>query len=284
MDTATINRLAAAPLLPLLQALGSSYASLPSAADSVSLLHKRGVSTFFSFYVDADPVEPSRYSLTMEQGGMSLPTKDYYVKQTARYSNVRSAFQLFVKNVFYSMAQEAALRDVLAPLFTTESADQAAADVFDVEMQIANVSNFNDELRNSEAMYNPTTLSAMTAPGLFSFSQWARGLSSAPALSEVITTTRTYFPAISSIITRLATTQPLKLKRYMTWRAVQPALPYLSTTYVDLNFKFFGQLLSGARVRTHPILLLICSVSFARSGTNPPLNVLCDHRQQPPRF
>ena len=58
----------------------------------------------------------------------------------------------------------------------------AAADVFDVEMQIANVSNFNYELRNSEAMYNPTTLAAMTTPGLFSFTRWASGLVPPPSL------------------------------------------------------------------------------------------------------
>jgi len=73
------------------------------------------------------------------------------------------------------------------------SAAQAAADVFDVEMQIANASNFMDELRNSEANRNPTTLSAMTNAG-FSFVEWSKLITSAPVLTNVITTTRTYFP------------------------------------------------------------------------------------------
>jgi len=62
MNTAAVNALGAAPLLPLLQALLSP---LPSVEDSVALLHRRASSAFFSFYVDADPVDPTRYSLTM---------------------------------------------------------------------------------------------------------------------------------------------------------------------------------------------------------------------------
>jgi predicted metalloendopeptidase len=214
----------------------------------VAYLHNRSVSSFFSVYVDADPVDPTRYSLTMMQGGMTLPTKDYYVTNTARFANVRAEFKKLVANVFAAMAGDLSLTSELSSLFNADTAEEAAADVFDVEMQIANASNFNYELRNSEAMYNPTTLSAMSASGQFSFTRWALGISSAPALSGVITTTRTYFPAISSIISQLGTSpqQQLKLKRYMTWRAVLPALPFLSTTYADLNFKFFGQLLSGA--------------------------------------
>jgi predicted metalloendopeptidase len=258
MDTATVNFLGASPLLPLLQSLGSSYGSLPAVEGSVSFLHMRGVSSFFSVYVDADPVEPSRYSLTMQQGGMTLPSKDYYVNNAAAYKTARVEFKAFVKNVFYAMTQEASLATELSSLFTAATAEQAAADVFDVEMQIANVSNFNAELRNSEAMYNPTTLAAMTSPGAFSFVQWGRGIGSSPALTDVITTTRTYFPAISSIISRLATREPLKLKRYLTWRAVQPALPFLSATYVDLNFQFFGKLLSGTSqpLTTTPLLCI----------------------------
>lgn len=285
MDTATVNVLGASPLLPLLQGLRSSYGSLPAVEDSVSFLHMRGVSSFFSVYVDADPVEPSRYSLTMQQGGMTLPSKDYYVNSAAAYSTARAEFKVFVKNVFYAMTQEASLVTELSSLFTADAVEQAAADVFDVEMQIANVSNFNAELRNSEAMYNPTNLAAMTSPGAFSFIQWGRGIGSSPALTDVITTTRTYFPAISSIISRLATREPLKLKRYLTWRAVQPALPYLSATYVDLSFKFFGQLLSGTAATSSNTAFVYLKNDYRRYPVSrSPRNLLRQHRQQPSRF
>ena len=158
MNTDAVNRLGAAPLLPLLQSLASAWASLPAVEDSVSLLHRGATSSFFSFYVDADPVDPTRYSLTMYQGGMTLPTKDYYVYP--QHAAVRDAFKAFVKDVFVAMAQDGGLGSVQLP-WTSATAAAAAADVFDVEMQIANVSNFNYELRNSEAMYNPTTLAAI---------------------------------------------------------------------------------------------------------------------------
>ena len=103
MDTATVNSHGAAPLLPLLRSLSAllQSPSLP-AESSVAFLHKRGVSSFFNVYVDADPVEPTRYSLTMEQGGMTLPTKDYYV--TAKYNSVRAGFLAFVEKVFTALS------------------------------------------------------------------------------------------------------------------------------------------------------------------------------------
>jgi putative endopeptidase len=247
MDTATVNSLGAAPLLPLLRSLRTSLESASSPVESsVALLHKRGISSFFNVYVDADPVQPTLYSLTMEQGGLTLTTKDYYVR--AKYDSVRKGFQALVEKVFTAMSRDKNT-DLTAELdrlgINSASAAQVAADVFDVEMQIANASNFMDELRNSEANYNPTTLSAMTNVG-FSFVEWSQLITSAPVLTNVITTTRTYFPAISSIISRLkAPSQYVKFKRYMAWRAVLPTLPALSKTYVDLDFAFFGQTISG---------------------------------------
>ena len=172
---------------------------------------------------------------------MTLPTKDYYVYP--QHAAARDALKAFVTGVFVAMARDSGLAAAQLPWSDDATAAAAAADVFEVEMQIANASNFNYELRNSEAMYNPTTLSALSTPGLFSFTRWAGGLTPpAPALSAVITTTRTYFPAISSIISRLASPgNQLKLKRYLTWRAVLPALPHLSAVYTDLHFQFFGK-------------------------------------------
>jgi putative endopeptidase len=240
MDTDKIDSLGAAPLLLLLQSLRASL-ELPAypTERSVAFLHNRGISSFFNVYVDADPVTPTRYSLTMEQGGMTLESKTDYVSEAR--AGVRTGFLTFVENVFKAMCLDAALTTELSALgIDSATATQAAADVFDVEMQIANVANFKDELRNSEANYNPTTLSAMENSG-FSFLNWALSISN-PALSNVITTTRTYFPAISSIISRLKSSQ---LKRYMVWRAVLPTLPALSKTYADFDFGFFGQLVSG---------------------------------------
>jgi len=103
MDTTTVNSLGAAPLLPLLRSLRTSLESSSSPVEnSVALLHKRGISSFFNVYVDADPVQPTLYSLTMEQGGLTLSTKDYYVR--TQYDSVRKGFQALVENVFAAMS------------------------------------------------------------------------------------------------------------------------------------------------------------------------------------
>ncbi|GLD97065.1 hypothetical protein PINS_up005748 [Pythium insidiosum] len=94
-----------------------------------------GVSSFFSVDVQADPTDPDTDVLTLMQGGLTLPSREYYLDSTklGKYS------QLFEKYV--------------ADIFTVEelnqhNATQFTANVLESEVAFAEISLTNAQLRD----------------------------------------------------------------------------------------------------------------------------------------
>lgn len=88
MDETQIETLGLLPLTPLLDAI-KSYKSRSSTLETVlSTLHSVGVRALFNVYTDIDTYNPSHIFLSVDQGGLTLPSKDYYYDD--RYASVRS--------------------------------------------------------------------------------------------------------------------------------------------------------------------------------------------------
>ncbi|EQD43323.1 zinc metalloprotease, partial [mine drainage metagenome] len=89
MDQATVERRGIAPLEEEVSRLGPGRwpSELPQL---LGHWHSLGIGAAFSAYVDVDRQDSSRYVPYLEQGGLSLPDREYYLADN--FAEIRTAF------------------------------------------------------------------------------------------------------------------------------------------------------------------------------------------------
>ncbi|MGH9142909.1 MAG: M13 family peptidase, partial [Vicinamibacterales bacterium] len=120
LDETAIDAKGAAPLDPLLTKI-AALSSLNDLAPLVAELHTIGVNVFFQFGSQADFKDASVEMAIVDQGGLGLPDRDYYLNQDQKSTDLRRQYVGHLSKTFVLLG---------------ESSDQAAADakvVMDLE-------------------------------------------------------------------------------------------------------------------------------------------------------
>jgi putative endopeptidase len=68
--------------------------------DVVAELNRKGIRSFFGFYVSQDLKNSKTYIPYMSQGGLGLPDRDYYLKDDLKSKKIREEYAKHIKNVF----------------------------------------------------------------------------------------------------------------------------------------------------------------------------------------
>jgi len=105
MDEAAIEKAGIAPIEPLLAAARRVKDSRSLRA-ALALLHQNRIWGLFRLDTDADFKEASRVILYLQQDGLGLPDRDYYLDKDL--AAVRDKYQHLVEKGFYLMGQPAA--------------------------------------------------------------------------------------------------------------------------------------------------------------------------------
>ncbi len=233
MDTAAIEKAGIAPLQPEL----ARIAALKTRAQLPALIaHEQdlGTGVFFRGGVQVDEKNTTRYVIGLDQGGLTMGDRDYYLKDDPRTQKIRAAYQAYMQQVFGLLGDNAA------------TAQHNAATVERLEKRLATASRSRVELRDPQANYNQMTLAAaaqrypaLQLPQLLA----ARQLGKA---KEVIVGQPAFFDEINNILK----TEPLAdLQTYMRWHLVRSVAATLPAAYVDASFRY-NQVLTGAKQQT----------------------------------
>lgn len=102
----------------------------------VAQLGRKGVSSMFSVYVDADLEDASNNLVQIYQSGLGLGNKDYYIKDDAETIKVREAYQNYIKKLFEMVDYEESV------------AEEKMKKIMKIETQIAHASYSRTELRD----------------------------------------------------------------------------------------------------------------------------------------
>ena len=229
MDTAAID---AAGLRPV-EADLAQVAAVASPADfarTLATLHDEGVAALFRVRVDADQKKSDIYALHASQGGLSLPSKEYYTAE--QFEKQRVAFVEHLTKMF-TLAGDA-----------PEIAAAGARTVFDIEKSLAAGSKTPVELRDRLANYNKMSTADLAAklPG-FPFAVYldGRGITG-PAAAEVIVGQPKFFEALQE---QLAARPLADWKTYLRYKVLRAAAPYLAAPFEQESFHFYGTILQG---------------------------------------
>src|SRR5579864_150276 len=99
MDEETINQKGIAAVKPELDRI-SGLKSKSELAPLIAYLHSRGVNVLFSFGSGADFKNAKEVIGQADQGGLSLPDRDYYLKDDPKMAETRKAYVQHVTNMF----------------------------------------------------------------------------------------------------------------------------------------------------------------------------------------
>jgi putative endopeptidase len=225
MDEARIEALDAKPMAADLARI--------RAAKTRSALARLGGETqegfgiaFFATGINADVKDPNHYAVYVDQGGLGLPDRDYYLD--AKFAEKKAAYQVYVAK--------------LLTMAGWPGAEAKAKQIVDMETEIAAASWSRAEQRDPDKGYNPKSMAelAKLAPGFDWKSYMAGGRLS--KVDRVIVGEPTAFTKIAAI---WAKTPVDVLQAWAAFHVADQAAPALSKRFVDLSFDFRGKTLSG---------------------------------------
>ncbi|HEX6757968.1 MAG TPA: M13-type metalloendopeptidase, partial [Propionibacteriaceae bacterium] len=227
MDEEAAELAGVSPILSLLAAI-DSVETLPELTRMVGAFVRKAVPGLVALQAEPDPGNPNRYVMFAGQGGLGLPDEEYY--RLGEYAEIRTQYREHVSTSF-----------MLAGIEDAEAQGQL---VFDLETEIAATHWDKVKCRDLRLMYNLMSLDefAASSPGLH-WREFLAGADIAEAkMGEVVAMQPSFFTEVSTLITedRLPA-----WRAWARWRVISSLSPYLSSAFVEENFRFYGTVLSG---------------------------------------
>jgi putative endopeptidase len=188
-------------------------------------------SPFFGFTGLQDYDDASKVVAQIDQGGLSLPSRDYYINTDDKSMETLKKFRAHLQKMF---------------MLAGEADAQASADagtVIELETAMAKAQMDNVKRRDPKNVNNKMSLAQIRelTPSI----GWEVYLKAvkAPASDHYIVTSPDFFRAEEKLLAE----HPLEhWQSYMRWQVIHHASPYLSKAMADENFDFFAHTLAGA--------------------------------------
>jgi len=231
MDEAAIEKKGVAPLKPTLDRI-AAIKTKADLATALAGLHKDGAGVLFRFGAQPDFKNASTYIATVDQGGLSLPDRDYYLKDDERFASVRKQYPGHVQKMLELLGDPS---DVAA---------KEAETVLDIETGLARVSLERVKRREPSNIYHKMTRQELAA--LAPRFDWNAYFTSAgaPAFSDLNVAWPDFFKGANDLIDQKSLED---WKTYLRWRALDEASPLLPAAFVNESFAFNDKLLRGTR-------------------------------------
>lgn len=231
MDEDGINKKGIAVLKPEFDRINglTNKADLPAL---LAHLHLQQVNVFFNFSSGPDFKNAKEMIGQADQGGLSLPERNYYLKTDPKSVELRKAFQEHVTNMFKLLGD------------TPEKAAAEAQTVMKIETALAQGSMGVVERREPSNVYHKMSKQDWQALSpTFSFTKYLTDLGS-PSLTSLNVAVPDFFKALD---TQLKDISLDDMKTYLRWHVVHSQTAMLPTDFVNENFAFYGKTLTGAK-------------------------------------
>ena len=231
MDSTSAETAGIKPIQPELDRIASVNSRAALVREFAALQPMRA-SVPIRYSPTSDPKDATHYIADLNQGGLGMPDRDYYLKTDPRSDSLRAKYAAHIAK-YLALAGES-------------SADAAsdAARIIALETEMAKASMTRLAQREPSATYHKTTIPdleklvpAVDWPAYFR----SIGLTSTPAFVNV--GQPDYFKRANELLT----TVPLAdWRAYMRYHLIEAAAPWLSSTFASEDFAYSSNF-SGAR-------------------------------------
>src|ERR1022692_4142739 len=187
-------------------------------------------SPFFGFTGQQDYDDASKVVAQLDQGGLTLPSRDYYINTDEKSVETLKKYRAHLQKMFMLAGEVEA------------QAGGDAGTVIELETAMARAQMDNVKRRDPKNVNNKMSLAQIRelTPSI----EWDVYLQAvkAPASDHYIVTSPDFFRAEETLLAE----HPLDhWKAYLRWQVIHRAAPYLTKAMVDENFDFFAHTLAG---------------------------------------
>jgi putative endopeptidase len=232
MDESGAEKRGISPLQPELEAIAKLQSPKEIAKLVARLQLTYGGSIVFNAGSSLDPDNSEEQIAQIDQGGLGLPDRDYYVKDDAKSRETRDRYLQHVQQIF----------ELSGDFSTTAKAN--ADTVMRLETVLAKASLTRVDRRNPYNLKHKMKLAELNQ--LASNLDWSAYYREAryPQLDILNVETPEFFKEVNTLLV----SEPIaNWKTYLRFHVVNSASPYLSAKFVDENFEFYRKYLRGAK-------------------------------------
>jgi putative endopeptidase len=231
MDEKAVDAKGIAPLQPELDRI-AAVQDKGALIDEVARLRLVGGGALFRFYASSDLHNADQVIAYIDQGGLSLPDRDYYLKDDN--PKMKAMRQHLVEYVTQSFTQAGQ---------TPQQAADSAQTVLRIETALAKASMDRTARRDPKNQDHKMSLDDAVALGPnFYLNRYLTAVG-APKFSQLNVANPDFFKQVNGV---LESESLDSLKAYVSWHALSAVEPWLSQPFVEANFKF-QQNLSGQK-------------------------------------
>jgi predicted metalloendopeptidase len=230
MDEAKIEADGLKPIQAELD-LVSKVTDQKSLQAEIQHLHSFGYNAVFGSGSNRDFKNAADVIIGIQQGGLGLPTRDYYFNDDPRSKMIRDEYVKHVAKMFELMGDD------------SNAASNEAQAVMNLETKLAEASKAPVDLREPEKLYHRMPITAVKdlAP-TFDWVSYAQNVAHSKA--DVNVATPDFFKAME---TQLHERSMSDWQAYLRWNIINRAASGLSAKFVDEDFHFKGTILSGTK-------------------------------------
>lgn len=229
LDADAIDKAGLTPVQPELDRIAAirSKQDLPAV---IAYLTKMGVDVFFGYGSMQDFRDATRQIAAIDQGGLGLPEKDYYLRTDAKSVETRQQYVEHLANVLRLLGDPAA------------QVQSEAQKIMDFETALAKGSMGVVERRDPDKIYHMMTLASFsaTAPAIDT-PEYIRQVGS-PAVESLNVVSPGFFPALNQAIDQ---TDLDTLRAYMRVHLADAFASRLPHAFDDEHFDFYSHKLLG---------------------------------------
>ena len=228
MDVESINKLGIEPLQAEFDRI-SAIANLEDLENVIIHLHELGVGVLFGFSSMQDFKDSTKVIAAVEQGGLSLPDRDYYLSNDKKFIKIREAFVKHIAKMFMLIGD------------SQQVAENKAQLIMCLETTLAKASMSQIEMRDPHAVYHIMGLSelAKLTPN-FVWPKYFAGMG-----FENLTSINLAMPKFMQSVDKAFTDYSISdWKVYLSWHLLSNTSSYLSEPFVQQNFEM-AKVLSG---------------------------------------
>ena len=231
MNQPLADQLGSKPLDPALARIAALSDKKQIAKLNGELEDADGVGFFYGFYSGQDQQDSTKVIPQLGQGGLSLPDRDYYLKNDARSQEIRTKYVEHAQKMFVLLGD------------TPEQARTEADAVLQIETALAKGSMARVEMRDPAKRYHMMTLAQLQqmTPSF----DWNAYFT---AVHRPVTSLNVSSPGFVQALNEEIDAASLpELKSYMRWHLLNASANSLSEPFIQENFAFNGKVLTGQK-------------------------------------
>jgi len=233
MDEKSVDAKGVAPAKPELDRI-AAVNDKSALIDEIAHVHLMGPNPLFNFYSQSDLHNADQVIAYIDQGGLTLPDRDYYIKDDADKVEKRQILVDYATQLFTLAGQSPQL------------AAKSAQTVLVIETLLAADSMDRTKRRDPKNRDHKMSRDEAAALGPnFYLNRYFTAVG-APSFTQLNVTNPDFFKQVNGVLE----SEPLDaLKTYVSWHVLNAAAPWLSQPFVDANFKLQQKLTGQEQIQ-----------------------------------